>query len=63
MFTENELISMLESWGVEYELDSERAGIQYADGRFETYDEVPLPSEFLKEGDFNDNNKDYYMDY
>lgn len=59
MFTENELIEILDSWGVEYELDSERAGIQYADGRFETYDEVPLPSEFLKEGDFNDNNKDY----
>lgn len=56
MFSKNELIEMLDSWGVEYELDSERAGIQYADGSFQSYDKIPLPSEFLKQRDFNDNN-------
>lgn len=56
MFSKEELIEILDSWDVEYELDSERAGIQYADGSFQTYDEIPLPSEFLKQGDFNDNN-------
>lgn len=53
MFSKDELIEMLDDMGIEYELDSEKPGIQYADGRFVSYDELPLPSDFLKRGDPN----------
>lgn len=49
MFTRDELIKMLENSGVEYTMDSDTPGIQYSDGRFETYAEVQTPREYFEE--------------
>nr|WP_281734450.1 hypothetical protein [Streptococcus lutetiensis] len=49
MFSKEELIKMLKYSGIEYDMDSSTPGIQYEDGSFETYAEVQLPSEYLKE--------------
>ncbi len=49
MFSKEELIKMLNHSGVEYDMDGSTPGIRYEDGSFETYAEVQLPSEYLKE--------------
>ncbi len=43
-----EIKQMLDESGVSYELDSNRPGIQYADGTFVSYENIELPSTYFK---------------
>lgn len=48
LFTRQELIKMLDDWGIEYEIDSPTPGIGLPDGTIIPWDEVMLPSDYFK---------------
>lgn len=48
MFSREELIELLDACGFEYQLDQEHPGIVFSDGTHYSYDELPLPSEYLR---------------
>lgn len=48
MFSRKELIELLDAVGFTYELDQENPGIITMDGSHYSYDDIPLPSEYLK---------------
>ena len=48
MLSRKELIELLEIALLEYELDQENPGIITADGSYYSYDDIPLPSEYLR---------------
>lgn len=43
-----EIKQMLDESGVSYEMNSDKPGIQYADGTFISYNNIELPSTYFK---------------
>ena len=48
MFSREELIELLDTGGFEYQLNQEHPGIISADGTHYSYDDILLPSEYLR---------------
>lgn len=48
MFSREELIELLDAGGFTYELDQENPRIITVEGSYYSYDDIPLPSEYLR---------------
>lgn len=48
MFSREELIELLEASGFSYQVDQENPCVMFSDGSHHSYDELPLPSDYLK---------------
>lgn len=51
MFGKDDLISMLEQFNFDYEIDSEFPGLVSTTGEFVSFEEIKLPSDYLEDLD------------